>query len=60
MQKKEDHGAFTIPRIIELHFATTFCDLGASINLMPFSVYKKLGLGDPKPTAMATDGRSEY
>ena len=28
------------------------CDLGASINLMPLSIYKKLGLGDPKPTAM--------
>ena len=25
---------------------------GASINLMPLSIYKKLGLGDPKPTAM--------
>ena len=28
------------------------CDLGANINLMPLSIYKKLGLGDPKPTAM--------
>ena len=28
------------------------CDLGASINLMPLSIYKKLGLGDPNPTAM--------
>ena len=28
------------------------CDLGASINLIPLSIYKKLGLGDPKPTAM--------
>ena len=27
-------------------------DLGASINLMHLSIYKKLGLGDPKPTAM--------
>ena len=27
-------------------------DLGASINLMPLSIYKKLGLGDPKPTTM--------
>ena len=26
--------------------------MGASINLMPLSIYKKLGLGDPKPTAM--------
>ena len=26
--------------------------MGASINLMPVSIYKKLGLGDPNPTAM--------
>ena len=35
-----------------LHFAKALCDLGASINLMPLSIYKKLGLGDPNPTAM--------
>ena len=53
VQKKKDPGAFTIPCTIELlHFVKTLCDLGASINLMPLSIYKKLGLGDPKPTAM--------
>ena len=53
LQKKEDPGAFTIPCTIGiLHFAKTLCDLGESINLMPLSSYKKLGLGDPKPTAM--------
>ena len=25
-------------------------DLGASINLIPFNVYQKLGLGELKPT----------
>ena len=35
-----------------LHFAKALCDVGASINLMPLSIYKKLGLVDPKPTAM--------
>ena len=25
-------------------------DLGASVNLLPYSVYKKLGLGEMKPT----------
>ena len=44
VQKKDDPGAFT--------FAKALCDLGASINLMPLSIYKKKGLGDPKPTAM--------
>ena len=27
-----------------------FLDLGASINLLPFSVYQQLGLGDLSPT----------
>jgi len=53
VQKKEDPGAFTIPCTIgKMHFAKALCDLGASINLMPLSIYKKLGLGAPKPTAM--------
>lgn len=51
MQKNEDPGAFTIPCTIGLlHFSKTLCDLGASINLMPLSIYKKLGLRDPKLT----------
>ena len=53
VQKKEDTGAFTIPCTVgSLHFAKALCDLGESINLMPLSIYKNLGLGDPKPTAM--------
>ena len=53
VQKKEDPGPFTIPFTVgSLHFAKALCDLGASINLMSRSIYQKLGLGDPKPTAM--------
>ncbi|XP_049406266.1 uncharacterized protein LOC125869909 [Solanum stenotomum] len=53
VQKKENLGAFTIPCTIGLlHFAMALCDLGASINLMPLAIYRKLGLGDPKSTAM--------
>ncbi|XP_069155678.1 uncharacterized protein [Solanum lycopersicum] len=53
VQKKEDPGAFTNPCTIGLlHFAKALCDLGAIINLMPFTIYKKLGLGDPNPIAM--------
>ena len=52
VQKKEDSGAFTIPCTGgSLHCAKALCDFGASINLMPLSIYKKLGFGDPKPTA---------
>ena len=28
-------------------------DLGASINLMPFSIYRKLGLNELRPTKMS-------
>ncbi|XP_069154458.1 uncharacterized protein [Solanum lycopersicum] len=53
VQKKEDPGAFTIPcTIVFLHSAKALCDLGSSINLMPLSIYKKLSLFEPKPTAM--------
>ncbi|PHT32201.1 hypothetical protein CQW23_28538 [Capsicum baccatum] len=53
VQKKADPGAFTIPCTVGyLNFAKALCDLGASINLMPLSIYRKLGLGDPTPTNM--------
>ena len=53
VQKKKNpvHSLFLVQSGL-LHFAKALCDLGASINLMPLSIYKKLGLGDPKPTAM--------
>ena len=31
----------------------TLLDLGASVNLLPYSVYKQLGLGELKPTTIA-------
>ncbi|XP_049373333.1 uncharacterized protein LOC125838311 [Solanum verrucosum] len=53
VQNKKDPGVFNIPCITGmLHFAKALCDLGANINLMPLSIYKKLGLRAPKPTAM--------
>ncbi|XP_049405221.1 uncharacterized protein LOC125868667 [Solanum stenotomum] len=53
VQKKEDPGAFIILCTIgKIHFSKALCDLGASINLIPFSIYKKLGLGAPNSTAM--------
>ncbi|XP_063946016.1 uncharacterized protein LOC135151483 [Daucus carota subsp. sativus] len=51
--KLKDPGSFTIPCTIgPLSFDKCLCDLGASINLMPLSVFKKLGLPEPKPTNM--------
>ena len=49
--KLKDPGSFTIPCVVgNLEFTKCLCDLGASINLMPLSVFKNLGLGDVKPT----------
>ena len=46
VQKKDDPGAFTIPCTVgSLHFAKALCDLGASMNLMPLSIYNKFGFG---------------
>ncbi|XP_049364351.1 uncharacterized protein LOC125829133 [Solanum verrucosum] len=51
--KREDPGAFTIPCTIGmLQFAKALCDLGASIDLIPYAIYKQLGLGEPKATTM--------
>ncbi|KAA3487340.1 Retrovirus-related Pol polyprotein from transposon opus [Gossypium australe] len=37
-------GNFMIPiEIGNIHFNRALCDLGASINLMPLSIYEKLG-----------------
>ncbi|XP_070005756.1 uncharacterized protein [Nicotiana sylvestris] len=51
--KLEDPDAFTIPSTIEsANFAKALCDLGASINLMPYSVFKTLGIRKPRQTSM--------
>ncbi|PIN15182.1 hypothetical protein CDL12_12177 [Handroanthus impetiginosus] len=49
--KLKDLGSFTIPCTIGTHFSgRALCDLGANINLMPYSIYRTLGLGEAKPT----------
>ncbi|KAL5554098.1 hypothetical protein UlMin_041499 [Ulmus minor] len=53
-QKLKDTGSFTIPCTIgSCNFDKVLCDLGASINLMPLSVFRKLGLGEVKPTSIS-------
>ncbi|KAH9768947.1 hypothetical protein KPL71_011805 [Citrus sinensis] len=50
-QKMKDPGSFTIPCSIGTKYnSKTLCDLGASINLMPLSVFKQLGVGESRPT----------
>ncbi|XP_022883717.1 uncharacterized protein LOC111400543 [Olea europaea var. sylvestris] len=52
-QKRKDSGSFTILCTIgSSSFEKALYDLGASINLMPLSVFKKLGLGEVKPTTV--------
>jgi len=47
-------GSFSILCTIgNTYFDKALCDLGASINLMPLSIFRKLGLGEPKATTVS-------
>lgn len=35
-----------------MHVDQAMCDLGVSINLMPLSIFKKLGIGEVMPTTV--------
>ncbi|GJY13672.1 DNA-directed DNA polymerase [Tanacetum coccineum] len=54
--KEKDPGSFTIPCDIgQLYIDNALADLGASISLMPYTMYKKHGLGEPKATRMSLE-----
>nr|GEU44038.1 hypothetical protein [Tanacetum cinerariifolium] len=54
--KEKDLGSFTIPCDIgHLHIDNALEDLGVSISLMPYTMYEKLCLGEPKPTRMSLE-----
>ncbi|GKD61471.1 DNA-directed DNA polymerase [Tanacetum coccineum] len=54
--KEKDPGSFTIPcEIGQLHIDNVLADLGASISLMPYTMYKKLCLGEPKATRISLE-----
>ncbi|GJS80266.1 reverse transcriptase domain-containing protein [Tanacetum coccineum] len=54
--KEKDLGSFTLPCDIgHLHINNALADLGASISLMPYTMYEKLGLREPKPTRMSLE-----
>ncbi|CAL1395552.1 unnamed protein product [Linum trigynum] len=60
-QKQKDPGSFTIPCSIgKLHVERSLADLGASINVIPYKLFKKLGLSEPSATRMSIQlaGRS--
>ncbi|XP_070039949.1 uncharacterized protein [Nicotiana tomentosiformis] len=51
--KLEDPSAFAILCTNgSADFAKALCDLRSSINLMPYSIFKMLGIGQPRPTSM--------
>ena len=50
-KKYKDPGYPTISCVIgDYQVKHALLDLGASVNLIPFSVYEQLGLGELKPT----------
>ncbi|XP_070010990.1 uncharacterized protein [Nicotiana sylvestris] len=51
--KLKDPDTFTIPCTIgSAEFAKVLCDLGAIISLMPYSLFKTLGIGQASATSM--------
>ncbi|GJS28347.1 reverse transcriptase domain-containing protein [Tanacetum coccineum] len=55
-EKLEDPGKFLIPCALqELDRTSALADSGASINLLPHSIYKQLGLGALTPTRMTLE-----
>ncbi|KAM6543087.1 hypothetical protein CsatB_007534 [Cannabis sativa] len=51
--KLKDPGSFTIPCSIRgRDVGRALSDLGASINLMPMSIFKMLGIGEARPTTV--------
>ncbi|XP_075504536.1 uncharacterized protein LOC142541975 [Primulina tabacum] len=53
-QKLQDPGEFVVPCEIRGKFGEkAICDSGASVNIMPSSLYEKLGLSRIKPTGLS-------
>ncbi|GKB51520.1 putative nucleotidyltransferase, ribonuclease H [Tanacetum coccineum] len=54
--KEKDPGGFTIPCVIgQSGITKALADLGASISLIPYSMFLRLNLGDLKPTRMCIE-----
>jgi len=52
-QKSRDPGSFTLPVTIgSLIVGKTLLDFGASINLLPWSMLKRIGDMEVQPTRM--------
>ena len=50
-KKLDDPGKFSIPCATgKVQFDHALCDLGASVSIMPKSIFEKIGVGELKPT----------
>jgi hypothetical protein len=59
--KHKDPGSLTIQCIIgDSKIDKTLFDLGAGVNLLPYSVYEKLGFGELKPTKVVLQLADQY
>jgi len=51
--KLRDLGSFAIPCVIGSEtIDKALCDLGASVSLLPLSLFKRIGIGELKPVKM--------
>ncbi|GJX94634.1 homeodomain-like protein [Tanacetum coccineum] len=54
--KEKDLGSFIFPCVIgNTTVSNALAELGANISVMPFSMFKRLGLGTPKPISMVIE-----
>jgi len=52
--KLKDRGSFSIPCVIgNVSIDRALCDLVSSVNLMLYSIFKRLGLGELRPTCIS-------
>ena len=59
--KKKDPGSITIRCVIsDLVNEKALGDLGASINVMPYTIFKKLGLSDMQPIRITLQLADQY
>jgi hypothetical protein len=53
-KKLNDPGKFSIPCSIgKTEFGDALCDLGASVSLMPKSIFDRIGVGELKPIPLS-------
>ncbi|CAM8950779.1 unnamed protein product [Rhodiola kirilowii] len=53
-KKMQDHGSFSIPISLgKIEIDRALCDLGASISLIPYSLFEQIDVGEHHPTTIS-------